>query len=303
MEDAEFADYFKVLDKASDRLRKVIYVFIVVYVAMLLYGISAFLYPAGQYAYDDLHLKARCAYAHYPGKVCQDLKHDLDAHKITPEMSDDINFNLWEHQLANLYDNSVKTRTFSFPIFGLEIDRDLLWVLFPLVGTNGYYIVLLTLGSTLRLFSFLMQKYRRDGFRLRMIQSTLVITVPLETTKAQPRFGHIDPLLKSLWRVLAVGVLLMPIFLSALMIIDQTNVIAAWWRSTPGEKVLKNHGFLFEVELAFEALLIVFELMLFWALIQVGKLFGEQQKEIAFLIEKAETAKGDMSDEMALAAE
>ncbi len=37
MHKAEFDDHFKVLDKASDRLRTVTYVFVIVYVAMLLY--------------------------------------------------------------------------------------------------------------------------------------------------------------------------------------------------------------------------------------------------------------------------
>jgi hypothetical protein len=57
-----------VLDKASDRLRTVIYALIIVYVAMLLFGLSAFLYPSRQYAYDDLNKQVRCIYAEFvPG--------------------------------------------------------------------------------------------------------------------------------------------------------------------------------------------------------------------------------------------
>ncbi|HEY0184466.1 MAG TPA: hypothetical protein VGC09_16805 [Rhodopila sp.] len=290
MEKGEFDDAFKVLDKASDRLRSVIYVFIIVYMAMLLYGLSAFLYPARQYAYEDLSMKARCFYANFPGAVCQSLKQDIDAHKITPPMTSDISLSLWEHQLQNLFDDSVKTRTFSFPIFGLETDRDLLWVLFPLVGIIGYYIVLLALGSALRLFHCLVETNADSAFRLRMIQSTLVITTPLETTgPGRPlRRGDLDPLLKALWRVLALGVCFIPIFVSVLMVVDQTNVIAAWIRRVPGEAALKHPSAPFLLQLVVEAILIMVELRLFVAVTQMGRLFGACQTDVEARIRSAE---------------
>jgi hypothetical protein len=47
MEKSEFDDYFAVLGKASDQTRSVLYVFIIVYIAMLLYGLNAFVIPKG----------------------------------------------------------------------------------------------------------------------------------------------------------------------------------------------------------------------------------------------------------------
>ena len=49
VEKSEFDDYFSVLEKASDRTRSVLYVFIIVYIAVLLYSLNAFAYPARQF--------------------------------------------------------------------------------------------------------------------------------------------------------------------------------------------------------------------------------------------------------------
>ena len=42
MDKSEFDDYFAELGKTGDRAQSVLYVFIVVYIAMLLYGLTAF---------------------------------------------------------------------------------------------------------------------------------------------------------------------------------------------------------------------------------------------------------------------
>jgi hypothetical protein len=208
-------------------------------------------------------------------------------------MKSEINLSLWEHQLQNLYDASVKVRPFSFPIFGLETDRDLVWVLFPLVGIIGYYIVLLALGSNIRLFSFLMDRNKADVFRLRLIQSTLVITAPLQDTKSNPAVGDIDPVTKWMWKVLALAVLSIPVVISVLMIIDQANLIPAWVFAIAGEKALKNPSLGFEVELVVEALLIVFELLIAWTVAKAGLVFGKCQTEVSKLINEVESRPGE----------
>jgi hypothetical protein len=288
MDRDEFSEYFKVLDKVSERLRKVIYALIIVYVAMFLYGLSAFLYPSNQYAYDDLNKQVRCIYAESPAPECVELQKYIEEHKITPNMRSDIDVALWEHQLQDLYDDSVKNRFFSFPIFGLQTDRDLVWVLFPLVGIIGYYIMLLSLSSMVRLFHFLMDRNELDPFRLRLIQSTLVITVPLQDTKTHREFGDIDPVTKWMWKVLALLVLAIPILVSILMIVDQSNVLAVWLYRTPGEGVFTKFSAGFKIELATEVLLIALEATLAWSVIKAGLDFGKCQSKVATLIKRAE---------------
>ena len=58
MDGAEFTDYFAVLDKATDRVRSVVYAFIVVAITMLFYGINVFAYPSAQYTFDTIRLQA-----------------------------------------------------------------------------------------------------------------------------------------------------------------------------------------------------------------------------------------------------
>jgi hypothetical protein len=140
VEKPEFDDYFAVLDKASDRTRSVLYVFIIVYIAVLLYGLNAFAYPARQFTYDNVSLQARCRYNPEYNK-CAQVMNVLSSAKQPPQLEETIEKNLWGHQLQLFYDDSVAVRTFKFPIFGLETDRDLLWLIFPLVGIIGYYIV------------------------------------------------------------------------------------------------------------------------------------------------------------------
>jgi hypothetical protein len=56
MDKADFDDYFKVLDKAGDRVRSVLYAFIIINVALLMYGVN-FVYPARQFIFDDVSLR------------------------------------------------------------------------------------------------------------------------------------------------------------------------------------------------------------------------------------------------------
>ena len=299
MEKVEFDDYFKALDKASDRLRRVIYAYIIVSVAMLLYALSAFAYPAQQIAYDHLSQKASCFFSNFSDANCKDAKEDFEDHKVAPSMKDDVNKVLWEHQLLNLYDDSVKNRSFSFPIFGLQTDRDLLWILFPLVGIIGYYIILLTLGSMIRLFVFLRDENLNDPFRLRLIQSTLVITTPLEASggNAGRRHGELGPFFRSLWRVLALVVCFIPIFISMLIVADQTNAIAHYIRQLQAEKFFDKPSTLFEVQLWVEAGLAIVEVVLFLALVQLGRLFGDFQKQLEAQIQSVEDQKDDRMDQ------
>ncbi len=189
------------------------------------------------------------------------------------------------HELQLFYDDSVAVRTFKFPIFGLETDRDLLWLIFPLIGMIAYYIVWLALGRLAGMFSFLLGRNRTDAVWLRLIQSTLVITTPLNTE----RDSEITPFYQAIWRVLTLLVFAIPIIVTLLTIADQTNAIAYFIRQVPGEKFMKDPTAAFLVKLVFQVLVLLLQLGLLGKLIALSVRFGRDQSEAARLIAALET--------------
>ncbi len=278
MEKAEFDDYFAVLDKASDRARSVIYVFIIVYIAVLLYGLNAFAYPARQYTYDNMNLQVRCRY-HRDDSECNSLKKLLSTAERSPQLDDAIEKNLWSHELQLFYDDSVAVRTFKFPIFGLETDRDLLWLIFPFIGMIGYYIVWLVLGRLATTFRFLLNSNQSDPVRLRLIQSIVVITTPLN-----PEHGEMSPFYQVVWRTLASLVFVIPVIVTLLTIADQTNAIPTLILHRKGEHLFEDSTIPAIVRVMFDALVLLLQLGLFSELIALGRRFGRDQRETERLI-------------------
>ncbi len=324
MRDEEFDDYFKVLQDASDRLRTVIYAFIIVNIALLLYAISAFVYPVNQFAYDTVNLNARCvidvdkttnnADLGRSGGASANVKSDpscapiaqwLKDHKVTPDMSHDVSVSIWEHQLANAYDESVKTRSFSFPVFGLQTDRDILWIMFPLVGIIGYYILLLALDSVNRTFSYLLDSNPDHPVRQRLLHSTLVITTPLKNKQVlnaikktelsnnskKIRIGKkirevpdAGVIIQYMWRVLALLICSIPIMVVIMMMLDQINLIPALIFQKAGEILVWPPSLGLGTKLSIEALLLACECWLLYILVLHGLFFGKCQAEVEALI-------------------
>jgi hypothetical protein len=119
MTDKEFDAYFSRLERASDSTRSIIYVFIVVYLALLMYSLQTFGYPARQFTYDDVLLQVKCRYESNRTSKCESLsKGLLDEVNVPPALKDDLEKDLWKHKLQLFYDDSVAQRTFQFPVFG-----------------------------------------------------------------------------------------------------------------------------------------------------------------------------------------
>jgi hypothetical protein len=275
MEKQEFDDYFKVLDKGSDRVRSVLYAFIIINVALFMYGVNVFTYPAQQYTFDEVNLQVRCRYQQPEPAKCDSVKGALARVAENPRLMGKIEEAFWGHQLNLFYDNSVALRTFKAPILGLETDRDLLWMIFPLVGMVGYYIVWLALVRLSSAFRFLLERNRNDAMRLRLIQAALVISAPLNNEGG----GDIPPFFQMLWRLIAIVVFAIPVIVTLLMIADQTNAIAVFIHQVEGQQFLLHPSRPFLAKLAFEALFLVFELGLFGKLMELGVRFGRDQGE------------------------
>lgn len=291
MEKNDFDDHFKVLDKAGDRTRSVMYAFIIINIALLMYSLNVFTYPVQQYAFDDVNLQVRCRYQTSKDPKCDQVKDALAHETENPRLTDKIEQDFLDHQLSLFYDNSVALRTFKAPILGFETDRDLLWLIFPLIGMVSYYIVWSALAQLVGVFRFLVDRNQTDAMRLRMLKSILVISAPL----SDERGGEITLFYQILWRVIAIVVFAIPFIVTALMIADQTNAIATFIRQVPGEKFLYQPSGTFQAELAFEAVLLLLQLGLLSKLIGLGIRFGRDQGEAERLIATLEARSGGVS--------
>ena len=286
MEKAEFDDYFAVLDKSADRARSVVYAFIIVHIAVLLYGVYAFAYPARQFTFDVVNLQIRCFYQPDDPKCGDYVTPDFPTSALgPPDLRQAIGQSFRDHLLTLFYDESVAGRTFKFPLFGLETDRDLLWLIFPLIGIIGYYIVWLALGRLASLLRFLIGRNQTDPIRLRLILAILVITTPLNTETEE-----ITPLFQFIWRALAILVFAIPIIVIVLMMLDQTNAIAAFVRQVPHEVFLKNRSPGVFAQLICEALVLLTQAGLFRNLIALAISFGRDQTQAQRLIAALEAA-------------
>jgi hypothetical protein len=271
-----FDDYYKVLDKASDRARSVLYVFIVVHLAVLLYGLYGFAYPARQYNYDEVREYIQCLHEPMNG-VCTKRAKAADKTwpeanepiKTWPDVKEPIGQTFWAHQMQLSYDESVAARTFKFPIFGLETDRDLLWLIFPMIGIIGYFIVWAGLTRLSGMFKFLWDRNWSDPVRLRLIQSTVVSSRPVSN------HGRVlTGIYQIVWELVAVLVFAIPVFVVLLMMADQTNAIATLIHKVPNQHFLfENWSFLAKskapklIQLAVEAVFLVLQIGL---LIEIG---------------------------------
>ena len=272
MDKPQFDDCFKAFDKATDRVRSVVYVFIVVYIAMLFYAIAAFAYPERQFLYDAASHQARCFYdGPTSHKSCDDVKAALADLKEAPAGNTEIQRSLWTHKIQLFYDNSVALRTFKFPILGLETDRDLLWAIFPLIGLIGYCIVWSALNQMAMMFEFLVDENKGDPMRIRLVQWSLMITTPLRTGA-----GGLTPVYQMLWQTLALFVFFIPIVVSALILADQTNLIPTL-RGLPDQHFMSNLDGLAELRLSLGMALLLLQLGLFLKLVQRCVSFGTVQ--------------------------
>jgi hypothetical protein len=285
---ADFDDYFQILDKASDRARSVLYTFIIINIALLMYSVNVFTYPVQQYSFDDINLEARCRYekaAPNPSSSdtkCDRIREDLARVTASPQLAMELEQQFWSHQLDLFYDKSVALRTFKAPILGLETDRDLLWLIFPLLSIIGYFIVWSAFIRFGTLFRFLLLHNERDAMRIRRIQSTVVISAPLSGSDS----SDITPFYLTLWRFVATVVFAIPIIVSLLMLADQTNAIAAYIRRIPNERFLKYSSTPFLTQLAIECGLLLLQIGLFTKFYQFGISFGRDQDEAERILAK-----------------
>jgi hypothetical protein len=225
MSKEDFAAYFSSLEKSSDRARSTIYIFTVVYIAVLFWALNL-VYPSRQIVFNTISKNVVSRYTEPSGENCKTSKNPLCSqdHKITPQEQQgiqDIEKGIWQNQLNSAYNDSLSLRTIQLPIFGLTTDRDFAWVIFPFLGILGYYLVWLALARVRSLFRFLFEQNHSEPTRLRLILSTQQLTSPFNDQSIEFSQFH-----QTIWKCLAASVFCIPILASVITIFDQTNVLA-----------------------------------------------------------------------------
>ena len=278
MEDAKFDAFFAALEKSTDRSRTVVYAFIVIYVAMLIYALNAFAYPARQRIFDEIDRQARCFYLQQmdAASCSEDVQKAVNELKKPPIRDEKIEHDFWEHQYQTTYDASVAARTFRMPIVGLDSDRDLLWIIFPLIGLIGHYIVWLALRRTALLFEFLFHHNRRDALRLRLMETTLMLSAPLNVDSRQ-----IPRLFRHLWLIVTLIVFAIPFLTTILVMCDQTNVFPALIYNREIEHFLPKPTVGLWLQLSTEAVLLFLQGALLAQLLLLGRQFGQSQSQLS----------------------
>jgi hypothetical protein len=284
MEEPVFKAYFDVLDKAGDRARSVLYVFITLNIALFIYGVNSFAYPVRQYIFDEVNLQARCRYR-TNNDNCKSVTPALARLAKDPMLNEEIERDFWNHQLDLFYDSSVAMRTFKAPILGLESDRDLLWLIFPLIGVVGYFITISALLPVVTMFRFLLDGNKAVATRLRLMQSVAVISAPLNIA----RDGEMTRLYQLVWRLITLIVFAIPLLVNVLMIADQTNFVASVIYQQEDQYFLRHPGFFSLAKLAFEIATLALQYRLFRKLVKLGVSFGEDQRHAQGLIAQLET--------------
>jgi hypothetical protein len=284
MSKEEFDAYYAALDKGSDRARSVIYVFIIVFTAILFYMLNSFVYPSRQYTFDTIREIASCRYDAQDRDLCaQDLGLATLQHlNLPPKLIDQIEQGLWQHELTLSYDDSVALRTFQFPIFGITTDRDLIWVIFPFIGILGYYIVWLSLAKVVTMFNHILAGNSADPVRLRLILSTQVLTAPMNNENAE-----VGGIFRPIWMAISVSVFFVPVITGAVALLDQVNGLAVL-REAAGAQFVFNWTPGFVTRFVLEAVMLLFQILLLTELIRVARRFGRDQERAQALIAAAE---------------
>jgi hypothetical protein len=288
MSKEDFAAYFAALEKSSDRARSLIYIFTIVSITVLFYVINSFVYPSRQFTFELIKQIVECRYdTTTPNQICTDLGPTF-IKKLTapPQLQKDMEKDWWQHQLNLFYDDSVSTRTFQFPFFGITADRDLVWMIFPFLGILQYYLIWLALARAKSLFCFLAEQNKSDPTRLRLILSTQLLTSPLNDQSSELSKVH-----QTVWKILAISVFFIPIVASLITILDQTNLLAILRGSDA--LALANVNFQhtpgFILRFVIELGLLAFQGIVLAQLMGIGMAFGRDQSVAQRSIAHAES--------------
>jgi hypothetical protein len=253
--EGEFRACFDVLQRTGEGARRTIYVFVLVYGAMLLWALNAVIYPAEQQRLIQIQdaavrtvacletviakeqLDADCIsvlggehltppdgikdqpksqqFAPNASPAASSPSSVAPRYAITPQDAQAMEFDYLRGKIANAYANSAQTAQLHVPILGIVSDRTWLWLVNLTLGLFFYYLLRDSLANVAGLLAYITRDLASERTDFELLRTTQVVT-------ASPgRLGNV-------WKfALIAAIFALPLCVSGLLIYDWINYLFA----------------------------------------------------------------------------
>lgn len=251
LEREDFAACFATLEKSADRTRSTIYVFLIVYAAVAVYTLNAFIYPARQFRFETV--KAQLADIAHCRMDPQDLVPSTRNSSKPPTCDALLRGNAFSREVTAQYgsieqdylghvvqrtqDDSARIADFTVPVVGVVTDRDWFWLINALAGVLVYYMIIACFETYIRMLDYLLTQSTGNAARLRMILTTIVLTAPHHLKSKRRVLSS-----AAIWRVFLPLLMGLPIVVSALLVRDHYLILHRAMRLWSGSNFLSPDG-------------------------------------------------------------
>jgi hypothetical protein len=218
------SDDFKLLidtlEKASNRTRSVYYFFSIIYIAITLYAVNAFVFSISRARLDEFRtFVTNCQAQVTATPHCANLALSLHNNDIDKKDKSEFLKAFDEagakHRQDTYLDEIAANRKFTFPLFGVNVDEDYFWLMNSLIGVIFYFVLISALGNEAELFGFMIDKAGQDEARIRLVLSSQVLSSPSD---------HHEQRLYRLKTILLRSVLLLPIVTGLLWVCYNVHI-------------------------------------------------------------------------------
>ena len=126
-----------------------------------------------------------------------------------------------QHRRDTYLDEIAASRKFTFPLFGVSVDRGYFWLMNSLIGLVVYFVLLSALANEAHLFRFMVAAAGNNIARLQIVLASQVLSSPSDQEDDAPVYTLVK-------RFLLQSVILLPIAMGLLWICDDfylTNIV------------------------------------------------------------------------------
>lgn len=167
-----FDQFFAVLQRSSETARSTIYIFVLIYGAMLYYGANTYIYPMNQHQFinirDQINKTDGCDKAP-AGTTCLA---PANAQTVSSKFNNDFS----AHVLDYWQDKAASDRAFQIPFVGIAPDRNWFWLVNIVLSLVFYVLIRGAFNNHLRLLDYLFDKNRDNRIRMILLGTTQIIT-------------------------------------------------------------------------------------------------------------------------------
>jgi hypothetical protein len=167
-----FDQFFAVLQRSGDTARSTIYVFVLIYGAMLYYGANTYIYPINQHllttVQDQINKTDDCD-KQPAGTPCLAVS---DGQTVNSK----FNYDFSAHVLDYWQDKAASDRAFQIPFVGVAPDRNWFWLVNIVLSLLFYVLIRGAFNNHLRLLEYLFRNNRDNPTRIMLLGTTQIIT-------------------------------------------------------------------------------------------------------------------------------